>query len=38
MRSTYIKETDQMGSKQRWALFSIPPSIAIGEGNTYSKT
>ena len=36
LRSTYISETDKMGEKQRWALFSIPPSIAIGE-DTYTK-
>ena len=36
IRKKYIEETDVIAKKRRFALFSNPPSLAIGE-NSYTK-
>jgi hypothetical protein len=35
IRKKYIQETDALSKKRRFALFSNPPSLAIGD-NSYT--
>ena len=35
MRKTFIQQSDEMGSKQRFGLFSQPISTAIGDDGPY---
>lgn len=38
MRSTILAETDPLGTKQRFGLFSYPISTAVGDDGPYKTT